>query len=858
MRVPIYERKGSINPLRGGEVSAVAPAGDYGAEAAKTANAFLLKFQQIQNDTEDARTLELLNKFKTDSNNYHENPDNGAYNTRLGINAQGFYSEADKWLRERGEKYAQELKSERAKKNFRDKALEYINQKGVQNSRFEADQVKKYQTEQADASILNSLEFAEKNWDNPEAVNQSRGDIAQALELKMRGASKEAFTAAYNNYENKIGVARLRQAYTKDPLLAVRMIADPDIKLNSETRAKLIKSLGDKTEIYEIQAVAQEYAKHYNKENAFDMYNALISRYGADKGEKYFNAVRHVWSIAEGQKTARENALKIQANEKYEQGVLGLEVALLNGEDIPKEKIIALRGQLKTSDYDRLIRIINNRDSEKAKAEKAIREDEIFDYARTLSGTYPLGQEEYAYEEINKMPRDEAAQAKKHYDMFISEQRTARQNQENAIKARQKENFSKMERDYYDNLQIIPEAVLREKRNNGEISDEQYQNALTRNGLYSSRGDIEEQMRRQDPEWFNKTPQEQDMIIMNQKGVSEAEHEAAFNYLKQKAQAGELSETETNEYFENFWITKSEREELKEYGKKLNETHKKTVQDVQRNLSSAISATAAFSTTQKSEYQAAALNKFTELVGEISFDDPDYHEKVKKAGNTAYSFVTGLSGQSTEEPWFLGLLGSLVPTEFGENVQRGQELISNTPTNEPKIKFSPLNMVSGGRITGRFSDWRAYRKGQHNGIDIKAKEGTPIKSEDFGIPLKVFRIRTGSPSAGNYVVLKGVYPNGSTIEAQINHMQDNSIAVKEGDTVYHGDIIGKVGNTGHSTGSHMDLKIKINGKHVDPETWQPPVNLSENSYHARSIIDMEDSIPALESILFNDWSNDLF
>ena len=64
MRVPIYERKQSIDPLSGGEVKAVAPAGDYGAEAAKTANAFLLKFQQIQNDTEDARTLELLNKFK--------------------------------------------------------------------------------------------------------------------------------------------------------------------------------------------------------------------------------------------------------------------------------------------------------------------------------------------------------------------------------------------------------------------------------------------------------------------------------------------------------------------------------------------------------------------------------------------------------------------------------------------------------------------------------------------------------------------------------------------------------------------------------------------------------------------------
>jgi murein DD-endopeptidase MepM/ murein hydrolase activator NlpD len=50
-------------------------------------------------------------------------------------------------------------------------------------------------------------------------------------------------------------------------------------------------------------------------------------------------------------------------------------------------------------------------------------------------------------------------------------------------------------------------------------------------------------------------------------------------------------------------------------------------------------------------------------------------------------------------------------------------------------------------------------------------------------------------------------------------MIENSTGVKTGDHVAAGDYVGKVGNTGTSTGPHLHFEIHINGKPVDPFEW---------------------------------------
>lgn len=307
MRIPVYERRAGISPLNMPTEQPHPQLSDNGQNVSQTLSDTFARLQKFSDDLEDTQTLEAFNKFKLDSQDYHENPDTGILHTRLGGKSFGLYHDADDWLRHKGEDYARELPSERAKRNFRKMAREHITQRGVQNSRFEADQMKKYRQETADASIKNSLIFAERNWDKLEAIEQARTEIAQALELKMRGSSPDAFKHAWAEIEDQLGVARIRQAFTIDPLLAVEHLNNnQDIHLKPETAAKLRETLMKKTEIYEIQAIADSYSQLYTPEHQVEAQNILNQRYGADKGSKAFAALQRKWSIQENQITARK------------------------------------------------------------------------------------------------------------------------------------------------------------------------------------------------------------------------------------------------------------------------------------------------------------------------------------------------------------------------------------------------------------------------------------------------------------------------------------------------------------------------------------------------------------------------
>ena len=63
---------------------------------------------------------------------------------------------------------------------------------------------------------------------------------------------------------------------------------------------------------------------------------------------------------------------------------------------------------------------------------------------------------------------------------------------------------------------------------------------------------------------------------------------------------------------------------------------------------------------------------------------------------------------------------------------------------------------------------------------------------------------------GNVVILN----HGNNIQTFYAHM--SKTLVKVGQEVKRGDVIGKVGSTGLSTGPHLHFEIRINGEHVDP------------------------------------------
>lgn len=77
---------------------------------------------------------------------------------------------------------------------------------------------------------------------------------------------------------------------------------------------------------------------------------------------------------------------------------------------------------------------------------------------------------------------------------------------------------------------------------------------------------------------------------------------------------------------------------------------------------------------------------------------------------------------------------------------------------------------------------------------------------------------------GNYVTID----HGNGFYSRYQHMAQNSITVKEGDTVQQGQVIGKIGKSGRCTGAHLHFQIHVGGTSnsfaVDPLTYVDPNN----------------------------------
>ena len=97
----------------------------------------------------------------------------------------------------------------------------------------------------------------------------------------------------------------------------------------------------------------------------------------------------------------------------------------------------------------------------------------------------------------------------------------------------------------------------------------------------------------------------------------------------------------------------------------------------------------------------------------------------------------------------------------------------------------------------------------HDGIDILGDEGTPIYATASG---KVEQAQFGS-GYGYHVVLK----NAQGYETLYAHL--SKLAVKPQAEVKQGQLVGYMGNTGRSTGTHLHYAVYLNGKVLDPKPF---------------------------------------
>lgn len=97
----------------------------------------------------------------------------------------------------------------------------------------------------------------------------------------------------------------------------------------------------------------------------------------------------------------------------------------------------------------------------------------------------------------------------------------------------------------------------------------------------------------------------------------------------------------------------------------------------------------------------------------------------------------------------------------------------------------------------------------HPGIDFRGKTGDPVKCTANGT------VEFAGPAGGygNCVRIKHI----NNLVTVYGHL--SRISVRAGQKVSVGDVIGKVGSTGRSTGSHLHYEVRRNGKAVNPKEY---------------------------------------
>ncbi len=100
-------------------------------------------------------------------------------------------------------------------------------------------------------------------------------------------------------------------------------------------------------------------------------------------------------------------------------------------------------------------------------------------------------------------------------------------------------------------------------------------------------------------------------------------------------------------------------------------------------------------------------------------------------------------------------------------------------------------------------------KSCHTGIDIRGSAGTPIHATQSGV---VASIENGGPYG-----LHTLVAHGDGVASFYAHQ--SRTAVKVGQRINKGDVVGYVGSTGWVTGPHLHFEIHVNGVPFNPLGW---------------------------------------
>ena len=131
----------------------------------------------------------------------------------------------------------------------------------------------------------------------------------------------------------------------------------------------------------------------------------------------------------------------------------------------------------------------------------------------------------------------------------------------------------------------------------------------------------------------------------------------------------------------------------------------------------------------------------------------------------------------------------------------------------------PMGRPSTGYVSSTYGLQRYYNgvfaeDYYHRGVDYAAGTGSPIYAPAAGKIIVVGRVEDGFELNGNTIGID----HGQGVTSVMIHL--SGFAVKEGDIVQKGQLIGYMGATGSASGPNLHWGLFVNGISVDPVPWR--------------------------------------
>jgi murein DD-endopeptidase MepM/ murein hydrolase activator NlpD len=210
--------------------------------------------------------------------------------------------------------------------------------------------------------------------------------------------------------------------------------------------------------------------------------------------------------------------------------------------------------------------------------------------------------------------------------------------------------------------------------------------------------------------------------------------------------------------------------------------------------------------------QISSLNNALNQVGEQAQLDPAARDTLAKLPAVIRSRAMG-GGAASSVPQMVtdspdttfGMLKNLLGAVEGRiaslktTVERQQALARSVPSIWPLAGWLSS---AYGRRPDPFDGSTDF----HQGLDIAADRGTPVRATADG----TVHSAGYSGNYGNQILIN----HGFGIGTRFGHL--SKLAVKTGQTVRRGEIIGYVGATGRATSSHLHYEILLNGAPINP------------------------------------------